>query len=176
MAFDVEIDLKKKIRDVPDFPKKGIIFKDITTLLQDSDTFRLSINLLSKKHQNEKIDKVVGVEARGFIFGAALAYALNSGFVIIRKPGKLPHHTIKQTYELEYGTDEIEIHEDAVKSGERILLVDDLLATGGTMAAAAELLAKLGGEIIGISFLIELTFLHGREKLKNYDIHSLLKY
>jgi adenine phosphoribosyltransferase len=176
MAFDVEIDLKKKIRDVPDFPKKGIVFKDITTLLQDSEAFQLSINLLSKKHQNEKIDKVVGIEARGFIFGAALAYALNSGFVIIRKPGKLPYHSIKQTYELEYGTDEIEIHEDAIKSGERILLVDDLLATGGTMAAAAELLAKLGGEIIGISFLIELTFLHGREKLKSYDIHSLLKY
>ena len=132
--------------------------------------------MLAKQHQNTKIDKVAGIEARGFVFGAAVAYAMNAGFIIIRKPGKLPYQTVKQTYELEYGSDEIEIHEDAIKSGERILLVDDLLATGGTMAAAAELINKIGGEIVGISFVIELTFLHGREKLKGYNIHSLVKY
>lgn len=172
----MEINLKSKIRDVPDFPKPGIIFKDITTLLQDSDALRLSVDLLAKQYQNKTIDKVVGIEARGFIFGAAVAYAINAGFVIIRKPGKLPYRTIKQTYELEYGFDEIEIHEDAIKSGEQILLVDDLLATGGTMAAAAELITEMGAEIVGISFLIELTFLNGREKLQGYNIHSLIKY
>ncbi len=172
----MEIDLKSRIRDIPDFPKPGIVFKDITTLLQDFDAFQLSINMLAKQHQNNKIDKVAGIEARGFIFGAAVAYAMNTGFIIIRKPGKLPYQTVKQTYELEYGSDEIEIHEDAIKSGERILLVDDLLATGGTMAAAAELIRKIGGEIVGISFVIELTFLHGREKLEDYNIHSLIKY
>lgn len=172
----VEIDLKSRIRDIPDFPKPGIVFKDITTLLQDFDAFQLSINMLAKQHQNNKIDKVAGIEARGFVFGAAVAYAMNTGFIIIRKPGKLPYQTVKQTYELEYGTDEIEIHEDAIKSGERILLIDDLLATGGTMAAAAELINKVGGEIVGISFVIELTFLHGREKLKDYNIHSLIEY
>lgn len=172
----MEINLKSKIRDVPDFPKPGIVFKDITTLLQDSDALRLSVDLLAKQYQNKTIDKVVGIEARGFIFGAAVAYAINAGFVIIRKPGKLPYQTIKQTYELEYGFDGIEIHEDAIKSGEQILLVDDLLATGGTMAAAAELITKMGAEIVGISFLIELTFLNGREKLQGYNIHSLIKY
>lgn len=172
----VEIDLKSRIRDIPDFPKPGIVFKDITTLLQDFDAFQFSINMLAKQHQNNKIDKVAGIEARGFVFGAAVAYAMNTGFIIIRKPGKLPYQTVKQTYELEYGTDEIEIHEDAIKSGERILLIDDLLATGGTMAAAAELINKVGGKIVGISFVIELTFLHGREKLKDYNIHSLIEY
>jgi len=172
----VKIDLKSKIRDIPDFPKPGIIFKDITTLLQDVDAFHLSVDMLAKQHHNNKIDKVVGIEARGFVFGAAVAYAMNAGFIIMRKPGKLPYKTIKQSYKLEYGTDEIEIHEDAVKSGDRILLVDDLLATGGTMAAAAQLITKTGGEIVGISFLIELTFLHGRDKLKGYNIHSVIKY
>jgi len=129
-----------------------------------------------KQHQNNKIDKVAGIEARGFIFGAAVAYAMNAGFIIIRKPGKLPYQTVKQTYELEYGSDEIEIHEDSIKPGERILLVDDLLATGGTMAAAADLINKIGGDIVGISFVIELTFLHGREKLKGHNIHSLIEY
>ncbi len=172
----MKIDLKSKIRDIPDFPKPGIIFKDITTLLQDFDAFKLSVDMLVKQHQNNKIDKVAGIEARGFIFGAAVAYAMNAGFIIIRKPGKLPYQTVKQTYELEYGSDEIEIHEDSIKPGERILLVDDLLATGGTMAAAADLINKIGGDIVGISFVIELTFLHGREKLKGYNIHSLVKY
>ncbi len=172
----MKIDLKSKIRDIPDFPKPGIIFKDITTLLQDFDAFKLSVDMLVKQHQNSKIDKVAGIEARGFIFGAAVAYAMNAGFIIIRKPGKLPYQTVKQTYELEYGSDEIEIHEDSIKPGERILLVDDLLATGGTMAAAADLINKIGGDIVGISFVIELTFLHGREKLKGHNIHSLIEY
>ena len=172
----MEEELKNKIRDIPDFPKKGIVFKDITTLLQDSEAFKHSIDLLTKRHQNDKIDKIVGIEARGFVFGAALAYTLNAGFVMVRKPGKLPYETIKQSYELEYGTDEIEIHEDAIKQGERILLADDLLATGGTMAAAADLIAKTGGEIVGISFLIELTFLNGREKFKDHNVFSLIQY
>ena len=172
----MEMDLKTKIRDVPDFPKPGIIFKDITTLLQDADALRYSIDLLAKQYRNQNIDKIVGIEARGFIFGAPLAYAINAGFVIIRKPGKLPYKTIKQSYELEYGTDEIEIHEDAIKPGERILLADDLLATGGTMAAATELINKIGGKIVGISFLIELSFLNGRKKLNGYDIHSIIEY
>jgi len=172
----VKIDLKSKIRDIPDFPKPGIIFKDITTLLQDFDAFKLSVDMLVKQHQNNKIDKVAGIEARGFIFGAAVAYAMNAGFIIIRKPGKLPYKTVKQTYELEYGSDEIEIHEDSIKPGERILLVDDLLATGGTMAAAADLINKIGGDIVGISFVVELTFLHGREKLKGHNIHSIIEY
>ena len=172
----MKIDLKSKIRDIPDFPKPGIIFKDITTLLQDFDAFKLSVDMLVKQHQNNKIDKVAGIEARGFIFGAAVAYAMNAGFIIIRKPGKLPYQTVKQTYELEYGSDEIEIHEDSIKPGERILLVDDLLATGGTMAAAADLINKIGGDIVGISFVVELTFLHGREKLKGHNIHSIIEY
>lgn len=172
----MEIDLKSKIRDIPDFPKPGIIFKDITTLLQDSEAFHHSVNILAKQYQNKNIDTVVGIEARGFIFGAAMAYALKAGFVIVRKKGKLPYKTCKQTYELEYGTDEIEIHEDAIKQKDQILLVDDLLATGGTMAAAAKLTSKMGGEIVGISFLIELSFLKGRDKLQGYNINSIIKY
>lgn len=172
----MEMDLKSKIRDVPDFPKKGIVFKDITTLLQDPEAFRASIDILANQHKSQNISKVVGIEARGFVFGAALAYAIGAGFVVIRKPGKLPYKTVKQTYELEYGTDEIEIHEDAVKVGERVLLVDDLLATGGTMAAAANLIKGIGGEIVGISFLIELAFLNGRDKMPGYEIQSIIKY
>lgn len=172
----MEIDLKSKIRDIPDFPKPGIVFKDITTLLEDPKSFRLSIDILAKHYENKKIDKVVGIEARGFIFGAALAYALNAGFVIVRKSGKLPYKTRKQTYELEYGTDEIEIHDDAISHKDRVLMVDDLLATGGTMAASAELISKMGGQIVGISFLIELSFLNGRDKLQGYNIHSIIQY
>lgn len=172
----MQIDLKSKIRDISDFPKPGIVFKDITTVLQDPDLFKYSVDVFANEYQNKNIDKVVGIEARGFIFGAALAYAINAGFVIIRKPGKLPFDTVKQTYELEYGTDEIEIHKDAVQTGQRILLVDDLLATGGTMAAAAKLISKLNGEIIAIAFLIELTFLHGRDKLQGYNIFSHIQY
>lgn len=172
----MEIDLKSKIRDIPDFPKPGIVFKDITTLLEDPDSFRLSIDTLAKHHESQKIDKVVGIEARGFIFGASLAYALHAGFVVVRKSGKLPYKTRKQTYELEYGTDEIEIHDDAISHKDRVLIVDDLLATGGTMAASAKLISQMGGQIVGISFLIELSFLNGRDKLQGYDIHSIIQY
>jgi adenine phosphoribosyltransferase len=164
------------IRDVPDFPKKGIIFKDITTLLQDGDAFRLAMNRMLKKYLDDKIDKVVGIEARGFIFGGVLAYKLGCGFVPARKPGKLPYSTIREEYTLEYGTNSLEIHDDSIAAGDRVLIVDDLLATGGTALAAARLAEKLGGEVAGIEFLIELGFLQGREKLKKYPVHSLISY
>jgi adenine phosphoribosyltransferase len=164
------------IRDVPDFPKKGIIFKDITTLLQDGEAFRLALNRMLKKYLDDKIDKVVGIEARGFIFGGVLAYKLGCGFVPARKPGKLPYSTIREEYTLEYGTNSLEIHDDSIAAGDRVLIVDDLLATGGTALAAARLTEKLGGEVAGIEFLIELGFLQGREKLKKYPVHSLISY
>jgi adenine phosphoribosyltransferase len=164
------------IRDVPDFPKKGIIFKDITTLLQDGEAFRLASNRMLKRYLDDKIDKVVGIEARGFIFGGVLAYKLGCGFVPARKPGKLPYSTIREEYTLEYGTNSLEIHDDSIAAGDRVLIVDDLLATGGTAQAAAKLAEKLGGEVAGIEFLIELGFLQGREKLKKYPVHSLITY
>ncbi len=164
------------IRDVPDFPKKGIIFKDITTLLQDGEAFRLASNRMLKRYLDDKIDKVVGIEARGFIFGGVLAYKLGCGFVPARKPGKLPFSTIREEYTLEYGTNSLEIHDDSIASGDRVLIVDDLLATGGTALAAARLAEKLGGEVAGIEFLIELGFLQGREKLLKYPVHSLITY
>jgi adenine phosphoribosyltransferase len=164
------------IRDVPDFPKKGIIFKDITTLLQDGEAFRLALNRMLKKYLDDRIDKVVGIEARGFIFGGVLAYKLGCGFVPARKPGKLPYSTIREEYTLEYGTNSLEIHDDSIVAGDRVLIVDDLLATGGTALAAARLAEKLGGEVAGIEFLIELGFLHGREKLVKYPVHSLITY
>jgi len=168
-------DLKKKIRDIPDFPKKGIVFKDITTLLNDASSFQSAIDLLAGRYKDKKIDFVAGIEARGFIIGAALAYKLNAGFIPIRKPGKLPYKTLNMTYELEYGTDQLEIHEDALHSGQRVLIADDLLATGGTIKAAAELIEKLEGEIVEITFLIELTFLKGRDKLQKYNMFSLVQ-
>jgi len=164
------------IRDVPDFPKKGIIFKDITTLLQDGEAFRLASNRMLKKYLDVRIDKVIGIEARGFIFGGVLAYKLGCGFVPARKPGKLPYSTIREEYTLEYGTNALEIHDDSIASGERVLIVDDLLATGGTALAAAKLVEKLGGEVAGIEFLIELGFLQGREKLAGYKVSSLITY
>jgi adenine phosphoribosyltransferase len=172
------MELEKIIRDVPDFPKKGIIFKDITTLLQDGEAFRLALNRMLKKYldADAKIDKVMGIEARGFIFAGVLAYKLGCGFVPARKPGKLPYRTIREEYTLEYGTNALEIHEDAFKAGEKVLIVDDLLATGGTALAAALLVEKLGGEVAGIEFLIELDFLKGREKLAKYPVHSLITY
>ena len=170
------MDLEKIIRDVPDFPKEGIIFKDITTLLQDGDAFRQALNQMIKKYLDVKIDKVVAVEARGFIFGGVLAYKLGCGFVPARKPGKLPYHTIGEEYTLEYGTNALEIHEDSIRPGEKVLIVDDLLATGGTALAAAKLAETLGGEVVGIEFLIELGFLHGREKLARYKVNSLIAY
>jgi len=170
------MELEKIIRDVPDFPKKGIIFKDITTLLQDGEAFRLALNRMMKKHLDAGIDKVLGIEARGFILGGVLAYKLGCGFVPARKPGKLPYRSIREEYTLEYGSNSLEVHEDSIQSGEKVLIVDDLLATGGTVLAAARLAEKLGGQVAGIEFLIELGFLHGRDKLAKYPVHSLITY
>jgi len=170
------MDFEKLIRDVPDFPKKGILFKDITTLLQDGEAFRQAMNQIIKKYLDEKIDKVVGIEARGFILGGVLAYKLGCGFVPARKPGKLPAPAIREEYTLEYGSNILEIHQDSIKKGERVLIVDDLLATGGTALATAKLVQKLGGEVVAIQFLVELAFLHGREKLLNYPLHCLIVF
>jgi adenine phosphoribosyltransferase len=170
------MEFEKLIRDVPDFPKKGIIFKDITTLLQDGEAFRQAMNQIMKKYLDARIDKVVGIEARGFILGGVLAYKLGCGFVPARKPGKLPAKTIREEYTLEYGSNALEIHQDGIRKGERVLVVDDLLATGGTALATARLVEKLGGEVVAIQFLIELGFLHGREKLLSYPLHSLIAY
>jgi adenine phosphoribosyltransferase len=169
-------DLKKYIRDIPDFPKPGIIFKDITNLLKDPVGLNKILEIMYNKSKDLKIDKVVGIESRGFIFGGALAAKLNAGFIPIRKPGKLPAEVLKQTYELEYGTDTIEIHKDAVSKGERILLHDDLLATGGTAKAACDLIKQMGGEIVSILFIIELEFLLGREKLSGFNVESLMHF
>lgn len=169
-------DLKGRIRDIPDFPKEGIIFKDITTLLKDGDAFKKSVNLLANKFKKERIDYVVGVEARGFIFGAALAYKLDAGFVPVRKKGKLPAKTKSITYELEYGNDVLEIHEDALQPDARVLIVDDLLATGGTIKAVCELVKSQKATIAGVAFLVELGFLHGKDKLKDLPVYSVIKY
>ncbi|PKL82040.1 MAG: adenine phosphoribosyltransferase [Ignavibacteriae bacterium HGW-Ignavibacteriae-3] len=170
------MELKDLIRDVPDFPKEGIIFKDITTLLLDPDGLKRAADELCNFAKNKNITKVAGIESRGFILGGILAEKLNAGFIPIRKPGKLPSKTISESYSLEYGTDSIEIHEDAIKPGDRVLLHDDLLATGGTMEAACNLIEKLGGKVVQISFLIELTFLNGRKKIENYDVRSIIQY
>lgn len=170
------MDLKNFIRTIPDFPKKGIMFKDITTLIKDKDAFQYAVEELYKLCKNKGITKVVGIESRGFILGSALALKLGAGFVPIRKPGKLPAEKLSESYALEYGIDSIEIHKDAIVPGDLILLHDDLLATGGTMGAACKLVEKLGAKVVQISFLIELSFLNGREKLKNYDVHSLINY
>lgn len=169
--------LKKLIREVPDFPKKGILFYDITTLLKDKLGFATLIDALSEYYLQQQVDLVLGIEARGFIFGPALAYRLNAGFVPVRKPKKLPAETAKWTYELEYGSDTLEIHKDAIKAGQRVIIVDDLLATGGTANATVQLVKSLGGEIAGLGFVIELDFLKGREKLGSaYDVYALLHY
>lgn len=170
------MDLKQFIRDIPDFPIPGILFKDITPLLGNPDAFATAIDVLAAKFQTAKLDYVVGIESRGFIFGAALANVLKVGFIPLRKPGKLPYKTIRREYALEYGTSAIEIHEDALKTGKRVLLVDDLLATGGTAAAAVGLLREVGADLAGIAFVVELSFLHGREKLKDEKVFSLLTY
>jgi adenine phosphoribosyltransferase len=172
----VSAELIQKIRSVPGFPKKGIIFRDITTLLKDASAFAKAIDTFYERYKGARVDKVVSIESRGFILGAPLAYRLGCGFVPLRKPGKLPAETIRQEYALEYGTDAIEIHRDAISPGERILLLDDLLATGGTMEAACKLVRQMGGKIVGISFLIELAFLNGRERLDGYDIFSIVAY
>jgi len=169
-------DLKSSIRSVPDFPKPGIGFKDITTLLIDGPAFREAVDLLAERFQNQEIKKVVGIESRGFVFGSVIAYKWGVGFVPVRKPGKLPAETISEDYDLEYGTDSLEIHRDAITPGEKVLIVDDLLATGGTAQATVNLINRLGGEIAGIAFLIELSFLNGRQKLRGYDVLSLMEY
>lgn len=170
------MDLKNYIRTVPDFPKTGIMFKDITTLLKDKNAFQYAVEELYNLSKNKGITKVVAIESRGFIFGAILASKLGAGFVPVRKPGKLPAEKLSETYTLEYGTDSIEIHKDAIQPGDIVLLHDDLLATGGTMEAACKLVEKMGAKIAQISFLIELSFLNGREKLKDYDVHSIIQY
>ena len=169
-------DLKKYIRSIQDFPIKGIMFRDITTLLKEPEAIKATLSQLLLNIQGKKIDKVVGIESRGFIFGALLAKELGVGFIPVRKPGKLPAETVTQTYQLEYGNDSIQIHKDAISKGDKVLLHDDLLATGGTAEASCSLIEKLGGEIVQISFIIELTFLKGREKLKPYDVRSLVTY
>ncbi|MDP8257009.1 MAG: adenine phosphoribosyltransferase [Candidatus Alcyoniella australis] len=168
--------LAESIRDIPDFPKEGIIFKDITTLLADAEAFHKSIDTFIERYRAIDIDVVLGVEARGFIFGAALAYGLETGLVIVRKPGKLPWKTHQVSYELEYGSDTLEIHQDAIKPGQRVLVIDDLLATGGTTAAVVELVRKMGGEVVECAFVIELDFLKGRDKIDDAPVFSLLHF
>lgn len=169
---------KDRIRDVPDFPKPGIVFKDITPLLQEPDVFRAAVDHIAARHADSRVDAVVGIESRGFILGAPLAYALGCGFVPVRKPGKLPARTVRQTYTLEYGTDALEIHEDALAPGSRVLIVDDLLATGGTVSATLELVRQLGGDVIEAAFLVELSFLGGRARVAELglDIYPILTY
>ncbi len=168
--------LKNLVREVPDFPKKGIIFKDITPLLQSPNGLRGAVETISDYYKNKKIDIVVGAEARGFILAPTVAFNLGAGFTPIRKPGKLPYEKISMSYALEYGTDVLEIHKDGIKNGQRVLMIDDLLATGGTMAACCKLVESLGGQIVGCAFLIELTFLNGKQALNKYDIFSVIKY
>lgn len=168
--------LKQLIREVPDFPKPGILFYDITTLLKDKGGLHTTIDALCRHYEGQGIDIVLGIEARGFIFAPAVAYALNAGFVPVRKPKKLPAPCEREEYALEYGTDVLEVHKDAIQPGQRVLVVDDVLATGGTAAATARLVEKVGGKVVGLAFVIELDFLHGREKVKNYDLFSLVHY
>ena len=169
-------ELKKIIRDIPDFPKPGIIFRDITPIMEDGPLFARVIEQFRERYQSRDIDRIAGIEARGFIFGAAVAYALQKGFVILRKEGKLPRKTIGVTYDLEYGTDSIQVHDDAINHGDRVLLVDDLLATGGTASAACDLIEKVGGVVVECAVVVELAFLKGREKLRGVEVFSLVKY
>jgi adenine phosphoribosyltransferase len=168
--------IRKAIRDIPDFPRPGIVFKDITPLLGDGPLFAKTIDVLAERYRDQKIDMVLGIESRGFIVGAALAYKLGAGFCVVRKPGKLPYDTHSASYELEYGTDSLEIHIDAIPQNARVLIVDDLIATGGTAAATAQLVSKLGGEVVECAFVIELCFLKGRDKLQPYGVFSLVQY
>jgi len=170
------LDLKQKIRNIPDFPKKGVVFRDITTLLGDAEAFKYSVDRMVEYWRGKKIDAVLGAEARGFIFGAVIAYKLGVGFIPVRKPGKLPYKTCQASYDLEYGKNILQMHVDAIKKGDKILIVDDLVATGGTAKAKVELVEKMGGEVVGFCFLIELEFLNPRKILKDYDIFSLIKY
>ncbi|HKL75052.1 MAG TPA: adenine phosphoribosyltransferase [Halanaerobiales bacterium] len=169
------MDLRSYIRNVPDFPKEGIMFKDITPMLKDKDAFMYAIDSIKDNYKDVEIDYIVGIESRGFIVGTPLAYAMEKGFIPIRKPGKLPADKITTSYDLEYGSNELELHRDAIEEGDKILIIDDLLATGGTVQASCELVEELGGDIVGIGFLLELEDLNGRDKLKGYDVFSLLK-
>ncbi len=172
-----EIDeLLRHIRDVPDFPKEGIVFKDISPMLRDPQAFRTAVDLLAEEYMGKGVDVVVGAEARGFIIASPLAYKLGSGFILVRKPGKLPWMTEKVEYELEYGTNSLEIHKDAIQPGMKVLIADDLLATGGTAEACVDLVERMGGEVVGMSFFIELSFLNARARFAKYPIHSLIKY
>lgn len=168
--------LEEKIRDVPDFPIKGVLFKDITTLLKDPDAYHQALDLMVERFKNKGIEIVVGMESRGFIFAAPMAYLLGAGLVPVRKLGKLPAETVRAEYSLEYGTNTLEIHKDAIKPGQKVLVVDDLLATGGTTVATVQLVEKLGGQVTGVAFLIELAFLRGRDKLKGYDVYSQIQF
>ncbi len=173
----MELDeLKAKIRDIKDFPTEGVLFKDITTLLKEAQAFKYVVTQIALQYLQERVELGVGVESRGFIFGGALAAELGAGFVPVRKLGKLPGKTIEVEYELEYGRDALAIHEDAIEPGQRVLVADDLLATGGTMAATLRLIEQLGGQVVGVAFLIELAFLKGREKIRQYPVHSLIVY
>ena len=169
-------DLKRYIREVPDWPKPGILFYDITTLLKDPLALRMTVDRFVWLYASERVDKVVGMESRGFMFGPIVAYDLNAGFVPVRKPGKLPAKTIEESYALEYGSDRLQMHEDAIEEGDRVLIVDDLVATGGTAAATAKLIEQRGGKVIGMGFIIELTFLEPRQKLDGYRLESLIRY
>jgi adenine phosphoribosyltransferase len=168
--------LKAAIREIPDWPKKGILFYDVTTLLKNGQCFHEVINALTTPYENKQVDLVIGIEARGFIMAPTVAYRLKAGFVPVRKPGKLPAATHKVSYELEYGTDTLEIHQDAIEPGQRVLIVDDLIATGGTARAVADIVEKMGGTVIGLAFMVELTALKGRQKLEKYKVTSVLKY
>jgi adenine phosphoribosyltransferase len=169
-------DLKKFIREVPDYPKPGILFYDITTLLKNPLALRMTVDRFVWLFDRQKVDKVVGMESRGFMFGPIVAYNLNAGFVPVRKPGKLPHETVEQSYDLEYGSDRLQAHRDAIEPGENVLIVDDLVATGGTALATAQLVEQLGGKVVGMGFIIELTFLDPRRKLGGYQVESLIRY
>jgi len=170
------MDLKRYIRDIPDFPQKGVMFRDITTLLKEPVPFRYAIDTIVERYKDRRVDKLVSVEARGYIFGGVIAYKLNCGFVPVRKPGKLPAETVSMDYTLEYGKNTIEIHRDAITSGERVLVFDDVLATGGTMQATCKLIEGLGGKVVGCVFISDLTYLKGSEKLKDYEVFSLVQY
>ncbi len=172
----ITVDLKNSIRIIDDFPKKGISFKDITTLLQDGNALKYTIDAMVAYLKDKQVDVIVGPEARGFLFGVPVAYALGAGFVPVRKPGKLPYDSIEIEYALEYGTDKLEIHKDAIKPGQKVAIVDDLLATGGTVVAVTKLIEQMGGEVVSLNFVIELTELNGKGKLQDYDIMSLVKY
>jgi adenine phosphoribosyltransferase len=169
-------DLKAAIREIPDWPKKGILFYDVTTLLKQGPCFEQTINALKEPYKDMHIDLVLGIEARGFIFAPPVAYALKAGFVPVRKPGKLPAAKLQVTYELEYGTDCLEIHKDAIEPGQRVLIVDDLIATGGTAKAVAGMAEEMGATVVGLAFVVELGFLKGRDRLAKYDLHTILKY